>query len=600
MSSEISNLIYILNSNKIIIENTLIFILPFILLLYSIISKDKVIDWRKDILSSLFLALSIVIDEIAMGYAYSVVFGPVNLNPILAAVSNPAFGAMMLSDAIFFLGIAKVRRVQEWALFTFASSMAFMPNIFYTFSNNIILLSSLIGSILMIINIILLYLIYVRKIFTFNSQLLAVILAIFDMLMMFGLSFYSVLNDILFLSLVTIFSMISYFILIIYRFSDRKVSLSIKRLFAFLIIINLAELAMGFGETTLGYTITNMQSGMESMIIASAHTEMDHHHGTMVNTQNPLWWLFPFNPWDSVVDEFNAGMEITGNLPYSLFLASWMLVMYTTMSPFYVIMMGSEMSYLVYERFKNLRHKYLRAWSLAIIVGVPIFSVLVSFYTPYFLFGMSGMIYPIGTTPFILSLIAISISVTLFGRRAYCNNVCMAAHMFTNPFYLNFKPAKHYKFWDYLRWVFLIPLFIVFGIYLSGNSIVIHVTLSNEDVLMLYGMLILGYIWWFFYFLTPILGAYSCARMGWCSFGTLMGIFNKILFKIKAVDINVCKVCSVKSCDTACPVKIPVSYDTSMKGFTNRISCIGCGECIETCPYDNLRIFDITSFFKFR
>jgi len=99
-----------------------------------------------------------------------------------------------------------------------------------------------------------------------------------------------------------------------------------------------------------------------------------------------------------------------------------------------------------------------------------------------------------------------------------------------------------------------------------------------------------------FYFLTPVFGAYSCARQGWCGFGTFTGIFNKVLFKVKAKSVDTCRTCETKACESACPVKIPISSDILKKGFTNRISCVGCGDCVEGCTYNNLEIVDITSY----
>ncbi|MDT7901799.1 MAG: hypothetical protein RRE78_07905 [Acidianus sp.] len=46
---------------------------------------------------------------------------------------------------------------------------------------------------------------------------------------------------------------------------------------------------------------------------------------------------------------------------------------------------------------------------------------------------------------FTLSLLAIALAYTLFGRRAYCNLVCMSAHMWTNIYYDQFKPKKSSK-----------------------------------------------------------------------------------------------------------------------------------------------------------
>ena len=112
-----------------------------------------------------------------------------------------------------------------------------------------------------------------------------------------------------------------------------------------------------------------------------------------------------------------------------------------------------------------------------------------------------------------------------------------------------------------------------------------------------YGMFTLNYIWWFF-FLTPVFGTYACARQGWCGFGNFAGLFNKILFKIRADSVDTCKSCKTIQCEDACPVKIPIRTDVISKGYTNRISCIGCGDCVEACPYNNLEIIDIRNAFR--
>lgn len=111
-------------------------------------------------------------------------------------------------------------------------------------------------------------------------------------------------------------------------------------------------------------------------------------------------------------------------------------------------------------------------------------------------------------------------------------------------------------------------------------------------------MFTLNYVWWFFYFLTPIFGTYSCARQGWCGFGTFTGIFNKVLFKIRAKNLETCRTCSTKNCDSSCPVKIPVSQDIIRQGYTNRVSCVGCARCVEVCPHENLEVRNILSLLK--
>jgi polyferredoxin len=291
-------------------------------------------------------------------------------------------------------------------------------------------------------------------------------------------------------------------------------------------------------------------------------------------------------------------MKISDNALINMFWSSFMLIMMTTMSPFYVIMMGSEMAFLVWERYRRAKNLGVKRWALVILVSIPIFVVLVPYYTPFYVFGMSGMIIPVEVIPYLISLAAVAIAVILLGRRAYCNAVCMAAHMWTNVWYDQFKPKRHWRGWDYLRWAFLVPAIAVLALYplyglglLQPPAVKLPGAKSFANfILDFYGMFVLNYVWWFFFFLTPIFGAYSCARQGWCGFGTLAGLGNKVFFKVKANSVETCKACRSVECEGACPVKIPIRSDVLSKGYTNRIACVGCGDCVEACPYGNLTI----------
>ncbi|MEM0294300.1 MAG: 4Fe-4S binding protein, partial [Saccharolobus sp.] len=182
---------------------------------------------------------------------------------------------------------------------------------------------------------------------------------------------------------------------------------------------------------------------------------------------------------------------------------------------------------------------------------------------------------------------------TLFGRRAYCNLVCMAAHMWTNIYYDQFKPKKSSKVWEYVRWIMLGVMFIIFAyVILIFLGLAKNPSIGKLQIPLLdfYGMFVLNYVWWFFFFLTPVFGAYSCARQGWCGFGTFTGLFNKVLFRIKAKSVDTCRECNTIDCEKSCPVSIEIRKDILAKGYSNRISCVGCGDCVEACPYDNLSI----------
>ncbi|QGA54031.1 4Fe-4S ferredoxin [Sulfolobus sp. E5-1-F] len=554
-------------------------LLVFIPLFISLVIRDYTVNVTRNWIYGLLLSSVIVFDELAMGYLYGSYFNPLP-NPLLTSVDNPAYGAMMLGDAIFFLYILRRKSIIEFAMTTFAVSMAFMPSL-YLMDRMLEFTMSLLTSVFMIINIVLLYLTEMR-ILTFQGQLIAISLSLFNLLMMIGLTFFASFSDLYFLTLSMIASMIWYFFLIFYNVPAKKIS---PKPFLFLVLINLTELIMGFGETVLGFSLTN------SLFLSTVNSKMIMDpHMMRSSFSNPFWWLFPFNPLTMIT---MATMRYS--LLGQLVMIPFMTVMATTMSPFYVIMMGVEMSYLVYERFKKVRTKYLKAWTLGIIAGIPTFVVLIPYYTNYYIFGMSGMIFPVTLAPFIISLVVIALFSTLFGRGVYCNLVCMSAHMWSNVFYEQFSARKSSKVWDYLRWIFIIPMIVAFYLYVMTQIGNISLSINPLD---LYGMFTLNYVWWIFYFLTPVFGIYSCARQGWCGFGTFTGIFNKVLFKIRAKDVSVCRGCASKECDASCPVKIPISNDILVKGYSNRISCIGCARCVDAC--DNLEIINVLTILKNR
>ncbi len=600
MAVEASDIAYLLFLHGSILVEPVSLLIATIPVILSVMGKDRTVAWREDKVSSIALAFTVLVDELSMGYAYSLAFGP-RADFLVASVSNPAFGAMMLADAIFFLLLSKPRNITEVSLFTFASSMVFMPNVFYGFREEAELIASLISSIIMIVNIVTLYLIQIRKA-SFNAQLLAITLSGFDFLMMLGLSAFSVSSDVILISVAMITSMFWYFILVFYKFSDRRVS-GLKYPLTFMTLANLAELAMGFGESVLGFNVTNalFRPAHTMAMDSSTHTTMSIHMMMKSPFTNPFWWLFPMNPYAMTEMAFRNALMSTHNLVFAAFWGSYTLIMMTTMMPFYVVMMGAEMSYLVYERYKSLKTKSLKSWTLGIIVGVPLFVWLIPYYTNFYVFGMSGMIFPVTLVSFAISVTAVALASSLFGKRAYCNLVCMSAHMWTNVFYDQFKPRINHKFWEYFRWVTFSLMVLTFAYWVTieiGVTTPPKVGTLSINPLDLFGMFTLNYIWWFMFFLTPVFGTYACSRQGWCGFGTFTGLFNKVLFKIKAKDVETCKSCESLACEKACPAKIEIREDVLRKGYTNRISCVGCGDCVEACTYNNLYIYDVTNVIK--
>jgi NAD-dependent dihydropyrimidine dehydrogenase PreA subunit len=573
----------------------------FIFLLSPVLNSQEVIqDWRARYRYTIPLVVTLVFWELSMGFLYGSAFLPHDSSPFLLAVNNVDFSAMMIVEAIFFLLITrKGNKLPEFALFTFALSMALMPNFFIELGKLPVLGSTLISSLVMVVNILILYIMQIRSP-AFNFQVMILALAAFNFLEMIGLCWYAATGSLVLISSMMVLAMVAYFFFVTHRLPSRPVPSYRPYNFALLVLISGAELSMGLGVSSLGFSITTALSSQSVTNYASYFSGLD--LARSLNFNNPLWWLFPFDPIKMMTMGFHNFLSVNPFLAY--FWASFMLVMATTMSPFFTIMMGSEMSYLVLERYRHTRNKSVKNWALAIMAGIPIFIILVPFYTQFFIFGMSGMLLSVPLLLMIISIAAIIVASVFFGRRAQCNLVCMAAHMWTNVYYDQFKPKsdRHQSIWRIIRWIsFLIMVLSLVAFVLEKTGLMPPIMIGGIAVDMIfYGMFVLNYIWWYFYFLTPVFGAYSCARQGWCGFGTLAGIFGKLFFKIKTNNANACEGCETMECESSCPTAIPLQTDFLRKGYSNRITCIGCGDCVEACPQDNLRIVDARDYLRRR
>jgi ferredoxin len=243
-------------------------------------------------------------------------------------------------------------------------------------------------------------------------------------------------------------------------------------------------------------------------------------------------------------------------------------------------------------------------------VGTFLFALYLAYYTPVYVYGMSGHglveYFPVSVAS---SLAALGIGVLLFGRRLQCTVVCMVGHMSLNSFYSRFR-ARSYGLTK-LSADHGVGMFIVNVVTIASAAAFPAVLISYfmgisgpEDFtwLDIYGMGIVNIIWFMFYFITPITGSYSCSRYGYCGFGTIMGVLgNKLgLFRLRVRDINTCIRCATRDCEKACPPGVPLWVDFVRSGSSRNIRCVGYGECVAACPYSNLTMEDITRRIRIR
>jgi polyferredoxin len=291
----------------------------------------------------------------------------------------------------------------------------------------------------------------------------------------------------------------------------------------------------------------------------------------------------------------------------------------TANSPMFLLLMGLEMGSLVVFRIKKIKWFEKR---------VNLSFALLAFFT-YTLFGPNyvgnwerlplwanvGALGPVKgylIVPMLLSYVLYAALVLLFGRRAYCGTLCPSAVMYGGTLgqemiSLNYSSRTSRKnigsrYSPLIKkvaagsWIFML---ISAGL---SFAISLHLIELPFDPAILYSFLIWNVLWYFFFISIPFVGMSPCRRYGWCTTGTFVGFFSKLgLFKIKAVDPDVCYKCPTKDCVTACEVglgDLPAQF--IKKGYFKSSKCVGSGSCISACPYDNIHFYDIRNVIRER
>lgn len=77
-------------------------------------------------------------------------------------------------------------------------------------------------------------------------------------------------------------------------------------------------------------------------------------------------------------------------------------------------------------------------------------------------------------------------------------------------------------------------------------------------------------------------------------------LFSRVGFmRVKAKDPAVCQACTTFDCAKACPVAlVDMPLQLQATGQFRSAKCIGVGECVEACPYDNLYIHDVRHWIR--
>jgi len=296
-----------------------------------------------------------------------------------------------------------------------------------------------------------------------------------------------------------------------------------------------------------------------------------------------------------------------------------------TMSPWYLVMMGVEMGALVLFKIRDARELETKVRLALVIVAYAVYTL----FLPVFVLsgsvsripwigwsmglGSSGALAP-GVILALLATYAISGGLSfLFGSRQVCSLLCMASLMYQGTTIdsmssfnrtssvgrrlLTSRISSYYRVVVSLVWVSLLGAAVLS--YLTSVG-VLSVSVFGSDPSFFFYSFYFNFLWYIVWIMIPFVGTYGCATTGMCGWGSLNQLVSRVgLFRLKVRDSDACIDCKTKDCAKVCPVgltDLPGSFID--KGEFRSFKCIGVGDCVSACPYENVFFFDVRNWLR--
>jgi polyferredoxin len=296
-----------------------------------------------------------------------------------------------------------------------------------------------------------------------------------------------------------------------------------------------------------------------------------------------------------------------------------------TASPWYLIMMGVEMGALVLFKIKDARELETKIRLALVIVAYALYTV----FLPVFVFSPSlpripwiGWSMGVGTAGALAPGVILALLATylisgtlsfLFGSRNVCSLFCSAALMYQGTTidsmssfsrtstlgrkFLTSRISSIYKVVVSVVWVSLLAGAVLS--YLTSIGVLDFSIFGTDPSYFLYSFYF-SFLWYVVWIMIPFVGTYACATTGMCGWGSFNHFASRLgFFKLKVMDGDVCWSCKTKDCAKVCPVGItdqPGSFIAI--GELKSSKCIGVGDCVSACPYENIYFYDVRRWLR--
>lgn len=297
-----------------------------------------------------------------------------------------------------------------------------------------------------------------------------------------------------------------------------------------------------------------------------------------------------------------------------------------TGSGWFLVMMGTEMGILAVSKIFVSRTRENKIRLSIMISAFVIYTVFIPYYSPWvssiafvpYMWSMGiGTLGPVTQSillPGLVGTYVVSAALSfMFGSRQICSVTCMAPTMYQGTFFDSLKVYNRSSrmgrktLTSKLRpWFSIVVLAVSFFVLISAilsylnSAHIISFTILGSDFSFLVYTVWFNLLWYVVFVSIPFMGTYACVTQGWCYWGTfnqLMGWLGVFRLKVKSSDQ--CISCKTVDCAYACPVGLTDMRKPFIdKGYFKSYKCVGVGDCIEACPYDNIFIYDVRHYVR--